>query len=457
MVNAFFNPTIDDPIVSSMELMHMPEVYNQLVGRYPHQRDLDFLKDLGRMEKVAQTEYSIHEENKLMDSIVIASKSNPSGSVVRIVLDSSSHTNSGARSYPRVYDRVEFLNGAQGLIINKNTDTPNAHYIDIQPINSTHNVVAAAVVADTVGIFSDAHEEGGEGPTEILVPTTTVLQNKVQIFRDKMSVTSSEQGNQTYVNFEFPEGHPRAGERGRFLYIKGESDMIDRFMLKRELGLLTNDINDANLIINSKVVRTTRGFIPHVKRYGELSDYVNTPSMATADGWVRLINKNYGEFDNMVLMGLNFSLGFKNFGVDLLKNGAVLYNSSTGKPMDSVSLGFKTLEFSTGHRFHFKQLRALSHADTTGLAGMSYSDLAIVCPTGKIKDASTGKMMDAFAVKYKKAEGKGARDWYKIWETGGNSESGNDASLKRELHIASEEGAQVYGSKRFIYTSKKSS
>jgi hypothetical protein len=64
-------------------------------------------------------------------------------------------------------------------------------------------------------------------------------------------------------------------------------------------------------------------------------------------------------------------------------------------------------------------------------------------------------MMDSFAVKYKKAAGKGARDWYKIWETGGNSDAGTDASLKRELHVASEEGAQIYGAKRFIYCSKK--
>jgi hypothetical protein len=457
-VNAFFNPTIDDPIVSSLELMHMPEVHNELIGRFPHQRDLDFLKEMGRMVPVAQTNYSCHEENRLMDSIIISAKSNPSGYVVRITLDTTNHTESGTRSYPRVYDRVEFLNGAQGLIIAKNVDSANAHTIDIQPVNITdHDVVSAAVVGDVLGIFSDAHEEGGDGPTEILVPTTTVFSNRVQIFSDKMSVTSTEQGNQTYVNFTFPEGHPRAGESGRFLYIKGESDMIDRFMLKRELGILTNDINDANLLINSKVVRTTRGFIPHVKQYGELMDYINTPSMSTFDSMVRIQNKNYSEKDNMLLMGLNFGLGFKNFGVDLMKNGSVLYNSANGKAMESISLGFKTIEFSTGHRFHCKGLAALSHADTTGLPGMSYSDLAILCPTSKVRDTESKKMMDSFAVKYKKAAGKGARDWYKIWETGGNSDAGTDASLVRELHVASEEGAQIYGAKRFIYCSKKAS
>ncbi len=454
-VNAFFNPTINDSIVSSLELMHMPEVYNKLVGRFPLQRDLDFLKDLNRMIPVNQTAYSIHEENRIMDSIVIASKTNPSGTLVRITLDSTSHTVSGTRSAPRVYDRVEFLNGAQGLVVAKNVTVDSAHTIDVQRVSSLYDVVAAAVAGDTVGIFSTAHNEGGSGQTEILVPTTTVFQNQVQIFRDYSAVTSSEQGNQTYVEFTFPAGHPRAGESGKFLYIKGESDMVDRFMIKREVGLLTNDINDANLTVGGNLVRTTRGFIPHIQRYGELMDYVNQPSMSTLDTAVRLMNTNYSEKEAMVLMGLNFSLGFKNFGVDLMKNGAVLYNSTSGQAIDSVKLGFKTIGFASGHTFHMKGIAALSHADTTGIAGMKYSDLAIFCPTGKVLDKKTETNMDAFAVRYKKAQGKGARDWYKIWETGGNSDAGTDATLLRNLNISSEEGGQVYGAKRFIYCSKK--
>lgn len=456
-VNAFFNPTINDPIVSSMELMHMPEVYSKLVKRFPKQRDLDFLKEMGRMIPVAQTTWNWHEENKLIDSILIAAKSNTGTANVIITLDTTNHINSGKKSYPRVYDRVEFVNGAQGLVVAKNTSVDSAHTITIQPLSASHDVRTAAVVGDPVGMFSMAHLEGGTGYTEILVPTTTVFNNKAQIFRDYMSVTSTEQGNQTWVEFTFPDGHPRAGESGKFLYIKGEADMIDRFYIKRELGLFTNDISDDSLTdpVTGDPIRTTRGFIPHIKRYGELGDYVSQPGMDTLDTMVRFANKNYSDGQFAVFHGLNFGLGLKNFGVDLMKNGAVVYNSTNGGEMDAVKLGFKTYSLN-GYEFMFKPLRALSHSDTTGLPGMSYPDVAIACPLGTVKDPKTKEEKPSFCVRYKKAAGKGARDWYKIWELGGNSDAGTDARLIRELHIESEEGAELHGAKQFQYFSKKS-
>jgi hypothetical protein len=455
-VNAFFNPTINDPIVSSMELMHMPEVYQTLVKRFPKQRELDFLKAMGRHIAVSQTEWNWHEENKLIDSVLIAGKSNTGTADVIITLDSSNHTNSGTKSYPRIYDRVEFINGAQGLIIAKDPANANAHTITIRPISADHDVRLAAVVGDQLGMFSTAHAEGGTGYKEILVPTTTKFSNQAQIFRDYMSVTSTEQGNKTWVKFEFPEGHPKAGQEGHFLYIKGEADMIDRFYMKRELGIFTNDISDASLVdAEGNAIRTTRGFIPHIKRYGELADYVNQPGMDTLDTMVRLANKNYSFPQFVVMHGINFGLGLKNFGLDLMKNGAVVYNSTTGGAMKSVDLGFSTYTLN-GYEFNFKALQALNHSDTTGLPGMSYSDVAIVCPLGTVKNPKTKEEDPSFCVRYKKAEGKGARDWYKIWEIGGNSDNGTDARLIRELHIESEEGAELHGVKQFQYFSKKS-
>lgn len=455
-VNAFFNPTINDPIVSSMELMHMPEVYSRLVKRFPKQRDLDFLKEMGRMIPVKQTTWNWHEENKLIDSILIAGKSNTGTADVIITLDASNHINSGKKSYPRKFDRVEFTNGAQGLIIDKNTSSDNAHTITVRPISALHDVRSAASVGDLVGMFSTAHLEGGTGYTEILVPTTTVFNNQTQIFRDYMSVTSTEQGNQTWVDFTFPDGHPRAGESGRFLYIKGEADMVDRFHIKRELGLFTNDISDASLTdpTTGDAIRTTRGFIPHIKRYGELMDYVGQPGMDTLDTMVRLANKNYSDPQFAVLHGLNFGIGLKNFGVDLMKNGAVVYNNTTGGQMDAVKLGFTTYSLN-GYEFMFKRLNVFSHADTTGLTGMSYSDLAIACPLGTVKDPKTKEEAPSFCIRYKKATGKGPREWYKIWEVGGNSDAGTDARLIRELHIESEEGAELHGAKQFMHISKK--
>lgn len=453
---AFAALAMTDEIVNGLDLIHMPEVYNKLVGQYPKQNDLGFLKMLGMYEKVAQTDYNWHEENRILDSFAIAAKSTViANKTVRLTIASGNHYDSGRRSYARVNDRVEFKNGAQGLIIAKSEAVAGAHTVDVQAVSSLYDPVAAAVVGDYVGIMSMGFAEGGQGYTQSIIPQTTRFTNNVQIFREKNSVTTSEMTNKTWIDFTWPEGYPGAGTAGGFYFVKGDGDMYNRFMLHRELGLLTNDINDTDLTIDSAEIRLTRGFIPHVQRYSELLDYSIQPSLGTLQSMCKIINKNHGDQDNVLLMGLNFSLALDVFAIDLVKNGGVLYNSSSGAAMDSVSLGFSVYEMS-GFRFHTKQLRALSEAQTTALAGFRYPDLAILCPTGKMKDpkSTTGSMEPPLKIRYKPQVGGGSKDWYQMWSYGAGAQTNQTGEDKKILEIKSEEGMQVFGAKRFIYVSK---
>jgi hypothetical protein len=461
---AFFSPNVNDPLISTLTFVHKPEIFEKLVPRYPRQTILGFLQLMGRMVPVAQTAYSTTEENRLLNPITIGSFTNGSGTNVVITLGPGSYftdpVTSASYSYPRIGDRVEFTNGTQGYIIAKNVATPNAHTITVQAVSAAYNPQTACNVGDSVGIFSDAFAEGSTGPAEMLIPQIDTFTNNTEIYYDWAAVTSSEQGNQTWVKYTFPEGHPQAGQVGNFYYIKAEGDTILRFNLKREIGVLTNDIGDGSVIDpisgTGFPVRFTRGLIPTLRAYGQGLDYVGQPGMGTFDSIVRLMNKNYSVEDNMMLMGLNFGLGFKNFGVDVLKNGSVIYNQAEGTQMDTVSLGFKSLEFSTGHRFHTMVLPALAHADSTGLPGMPYPDLAVILPMNeKVVDKATNTSMEVFAIRYKKPEGKGANKYWKYWETGGNSDSGTDNTLQRRANIECEEGAQIYGAARCVLITKK--
>ena len=418
---------------------------------------------MGRMVPVEQTSYTSTEENRILNPITIGSYTNGSGNNVVITLGPGSYftppNTSASYSYPRVNDIVQFTNGTIGFIIAKNVTTPNAHTITVSPMSAAYNVQTACNVGDEVAITSMAFAEGSSGPTEMLIPQIDTFTNNTQIYYDMADTTSSEEGNRTWVGYKFPEGHPKAGEVGDFYYIKAEGDTVVRFNLKRELGALTNDISDNSIIDpqgSTYSIRTTRGFIPTLRTYGQGLDYVGNPGMGTFDSIVRLMNKNYSVKENMLLMGLNFGLGFKNFGVDVLKNGSVIYNQATGSEMDSISLGFKTLEFSTGHTFHTQVLDALAHADSTGLPGMAYPDLAMIVPMNeKVVDKTTGTSMDVFAMRYKKPKGKGANKFWKYWETGGNSDAGTDNSLQRRINFQCEEGAQIYGAQRCVLITKK--
>lgn len=456
---AFAAPLVTDALVSGLDLMHEPEVYRKLVGQYPMQRDLTFLQMLGQYEKVEQTTFNWHEENRIMNPVTIKTKSTVNATTVRIVLAAEDHYDSGKYSFIRKNDRVEFKNGAQGVVIDKNTSTPGAHYVDIIRVNEEYDVVAAAVIGDQLGIFSMAFEEGGGGYEETILPRTTPFSNKVQIFREDAKVTSSEETNKTWLEFKVPEGYPNAGEVRGFYFAKVLADTYDRFNLKEAIGLLTNDIDNGNVLVtgNDRPSRLTRGFIPHVKKYANIMDYVNKPTMGTFHNMTRIINKNYGEKQNMLLMGLDFSIGLTDFASDFAKNGSVIYNQSNGKQMDALSLGFTTYKFPSGYEFFTKEMQSLNYADATGLAGFKYKELAILSPMDGRKDENNGgKIMKPLCIRYKKQLGKGAQEMHKVWWTGGASEGGTDDKLVNRVHLASEKGMQVYGAKRFIYIAPSS-
>jgi len=453
-----------DAIVSGFDLMHMPEVFRQLVGQYPLQKDLQFLEEMGASEEVKQTSFSWQEENRINAPFTVASKSTVvgPGTTVRITLAAEDHYSNGLYSSVRVNDRVEFRNGAKGLVIAKNTTVASAHTIDVQRVNTNYDVVAAAVAGQKVAIMSSGFAEGGTGYSESILPVLTTFTAKCQIIRETFKVTTSEQTNKSWVSFVWPAGMPNAGSDGGFYFIKAEGDTYDRYNLRRELGLLTNDEDDGLLVIGSDpAIRQTRGFIPHVKRYGELMDYVSKPSMGTFETFQRLLNKNFSEKDVMGIMGLEFGMELTSFGTDLMKNGGVLYNSSTGAKMDSLGLGFNQYSFATGYNFHMKGMAALNHADTTGLTGFTYPSLCIICPTGNKKAIvdGTAKQVAPITIRWKKVVGGGAQDGgvngrYKMWYTGAGADIPTNDVLSRQLNIAAEEGMQVMGAKRFIYCSK---
>lgn len=444
---------MSDLLVSSIDLMHKPEVYKKLVGRYPKQRELNWLKEMGKLIPVAQTQYNHHEEDELIPAQLILSVA-VSGSNVIITLDPSVHSNSGANSYPRVGNLVQFKDLVTGLIIAKNETTPNAHTITVAPVNAAQTVTTSALAGDTFIVYSGAFEEGTSGFSKTVIPTTNKVTGQLQIFSEYFNVTTSEETNQIWIEFTNPE----TGETENRLYIKGEADTADRFTMQEELGLFITPQSDAGLKdANNNPIRTTQALIPALKAGANLVDYTTAPTMNTYDTIAKLINKNYGETEYIMGEGLNFSIANKNFHVDFGKNGAIVYNSFGGGENGAkraVILGFTSIEFA-GYTFHIKKLDILSHAGTTGAFGFPYPDYFICIPMGKGMDPKTAEMIDYFGVRYKKMPGAGSRGHYKNWEYGGGSKAGTDGSLQRKVSFASEKGLQIFGLKRYILGTKK--
>ena len=446
----FSSSNQNDTLISALDTVHKPEVHNKLVGQYPRQRDLNWIKEMGKMIEVAQTDFVHHEENELYDAPIIASKSN-SGSNVIVVLASASHYNSGANSFPRIGNLVQFKNLATGLIIAKNEDTPSAHTITVAPVNSSQDVQSAAVALDNFIVYSSAFEEGTSGFNKSVIPTLTKITNSLQIFSEFHEVTSSEETNQTWITFT----DPNTGETANRYFIKGEADTADRFSMQEDLGLFITPKSDAGLLdASSNTVRTTRALIPHLNANSNLMDYADEVSMSLNDNIIKTLNKNYAVKEYVMGEGINFSIKNKNFDVDFGKNGGIVYNTFGGSADRAVKMGFKSVEMA-GFTFHRKTMDILNHAKTTAATGFPYPDYCIMIPMGKAYDSKAAQYVDYFGVRYKKMPGAGSRGDYKVWETGGTSKAGTDSSLKRRINYASEKGLQVFGAKRYILITKK--
>lgn len=442
-MSGYASQNLNEELVSSLDMIHEPEVYKKLVGRFPKQRELNWIKEMGKLIEVNAEEFHHHEENELIDTPIIASKSNGAGSSVVVVLKSDSHYISGTKSYPRVGDLVQFKNKASGLVTAKDESIPSAHTITIKPQNPSQDVQSAAVANDYFICYSSAFTEGTSGYNKSIVPNLTKFTNHCQIFSEYHEVTSSEKANQTYITYTNPE----TGETDRRYFIKGEADTADRFIYKEEYGLFLSPQADGLTDADGNTVKTTRGLIPHLEAYANSATYSDSITQAYYDAIVKLLNKNHADNEYMMMEGLNFALKNKDFHTSFGKNGSIVYDQKM------VKLGFGGMEVA-GFKFYFKKMDILNNPNGAGATGFPYMDYSILMPMGKGYDSKAAQYVDYFAVRYKKIGGAGDRGHYKVWTTGGASKSGTDASLKEKIHMASEKGLQVFGAKRYILTTK---
>lgn len=451
MAQNFSSTNLSDALISSLDIAK-PQIYNKLVGRYPKQRDLDWLKDMGKLTPVYAQDFYHHEEEEIIPVQLIASAANGTGSAVLVTLDSTVHVNSGVNSYPRVGNLVQFNDLSTGLVTAKDTSVASAHVLTVKPVNASQNVQSGAVAGQSFICYSSAFEDGTSGFTTSVIPGTNKVTSTLQTFGEFFEVTGQAEEDETWIEYT----NPSTGETKNRYYIKGEADTADRFKMQESLGLfitpkaasLTNAAGDA--------VTTTKALIPTLVESGNLLDYTTAPTMQTYDSIVKILNGVYADSEYLMCEGINFSIANKNFHSDFAKDGAIEYNSFGGEngKKKALDLGFNSITMN-GFTFHIKKMNILSHASTTAANGMPYPDYAIMIPMGAGLDPKSAEMVDYFGVRYKPTKGAGARGDIKIWETGGNSKAGTSEATKRRVNYHSIKGLQVFGAKRYILLRKK--
>lgn len=455
------------PLISNFNFWMKPAIGSELFDVNPLESDWgDFMK-MGLMVPVDAEEIIHHEGASLFDVPVVktdATQGNVFGTqsggdfngYQYIVLGTESHspqtgTHAGKFSYPRQGQHIMFNNNAEWRIAGVDKNTAFAHKLFLQKVVATMPTLAETITS-AGGVFGgnrfiiphNSWEEATRGQQEGLVPAPKAWTSWLQTFTEKYKVTDLAQGNRTYP-FKWRD------QTINFTYVKGIEDTEIRMAAAMDNGLFIANKDDGNLSNidpetgEARSVYTTNGYIQNLESNAQKIYYDTTPgvSLFRQIGRFRRAQQQGGRV--MIFAGSEVMFTMEDLFSTLGVNGAMLYNRQ------AVDLGVNTIK-TGGVTYFIKPLNVLDHPKFLGAPGFPYPHYFIVAPMDKINDPKTNIPRNAFQVIYKKATGVGARGWYKIWETGANSNSGSgvDGQVIRRIHIYAHLGMQVAGATKHI-------
>ncbi len=476
-VNTFqdfaFSSDENFPLISGMSFILKPQVGKELFDINPMESDWGDMMKMGLMREGLGQSIIHHESRKRFQAPVLNSSATV-GNVYGtasvgngdpaafsgldyVQLAQSSHTpTSGSQqyyySYPRAGQIIEFKNGAQWRIQGKREGATYAgvNRLYITKIDSTDPALSATITlsgstygGDIFSVPTSAYEESTWGQQKGLIPATKKFENTYSTFSERYDVSDWQENSETYP-FTLPNG-----QTINLWYIKGIQDTELRYNAQVDFGLFMQKASDSSTVAydpisgTNKSLTTTQGYIPNLEANAPKVFYDDNPTIKLFETLIRLRNKLNQGYDCNMQYGREFGFRVTSLITQLGINGGMIYDRQ------SVDLGFNTLQLN-GYRFHMKQMRILNKTDITDIPGFRYPYYFIVAPTDQTKDPKTNVMLDAFCIIYQKMVGKGARGYYKLWETGGNSPTGTDSQLMRHVHMAGRQGMQVVGASAFI-------
>lgn len=361
------------------------DFYKKLIKKVPRAAALQWMRVVkGYMSKrtCIRHTYYYHEEGQWMSAAATIALVVDNSTYATITLSSADHTDTGTSSFPVVGQTVLFENEAVGYIQSISRAVASAHTINVYPVDTTnYNIIAAAVVGSTMVFYSNAQQEESSA-TENRVPKTNKVTNYVQTFRESYKVSDHAMQNQT--EFEY--------NGQKFLYPKGIDDMMDRFGMQEDLGLLINPASSGLVNAGAKAVKLAKGLIPQVNDNGNTLEYFGSPDMTTVDDSILILNRSYGEHEYLVGQGLNINLGWKNWLIDFASGGDnnISFSAFDGGKGQAVSLGLKSIHIEP-YTLHMNTWDVLAHADTLGAGNMPYRDMAIFIPMGMTRNPDAGE------------------------------------------------------------------
>ena len=412
--------------VSAFDI-HKPDVDPELALRYGSQSLTGLLNLVGNTKEAQNLEYIHHEEDWIMPKIKATNLgAGVAGASVTFTLDAASlgaNTQAspyvGAASVQTIPVRLNDM-----LLIKPASGTVGVStYIRalVTAVSASAGTFAATPIvtgeaipnvaaADEIIIFSNAHGEGSAQPAA-LASSTLKFTNQLQIFKESMEITGTEENIKLWIDVEDEDGN-----KAPYYMLKGEYDTWRRFENYKELGLLLSDkvtnVTLANLYNTTggtpdTPITSTQGLVPFVLANGTTSNYSSITGFTLADHetLIKELDKQKGSKQNLFMCGIDLSGQLDRELGDRFANGAISYGNFSFDDSKRVSLEFDTYSV-MGYTFHKKTYDAFNDLQTLGAAGYNFPSDGMIIPMDNRTLMDNGDRMNVPSLRVRYMKGR---------------------------------------------------
>lgn len=442
-------------IVSGFDV-HKPEYLNQLFSRYGDQGASFFqlIRSMGFEKPVAQDTYGHFEENHIHEIVHSREIVNQpaQGDPITFVLDTTD-LDANNNFYIRKFDQMLFPNEVTGIVVDIDVTDPTAPEITVEPNESTDRFPALTAGEELV-IMSNAFSEGS-GQPQGAVSGTWEYSNTAQIIKETIGFTGTEMVNQTWFDVT------TKGQSIPAFYFKGQIDIDYRMALRIDGALLwgkqttntTGVIDDDN---ENRVIKTTEGLVPYIRRVGNEQTYVSGAfDVDEFDEMDNTLDREFAGNYILGLLGITLHQDIENALKDYFANTNISFARQTVNDVlfnKNESLG-ASVNFSyltkSERTFLFKRMGVFNNRKLYGADGYNAPTMGVFMPINKRKDPVSGNMVDSMGTRYR-ALGKYSRRM-EVWQVGGAGEGLKVTEFdKRNTYQRCHVGAHYRGGNQMV-------
>lgn len=455
--NQFTSDTFLDPYGVFMPQKRREMIYFQSEEYF----SLDIFQELRMTEPVKGQQFSFFVEPKKIVNL-IAAETVAAGATNAAVTFSIQQTPGILNHiYARGRETLRRKSGQQLLVVAVDT---SAYTITVKA--KTGGAVEAITTGEVFTIVGNASPEASS-PRTPLTGVPREVYNQLQIFQEIAQGSGSIQEQATWIPIAEAEVNGQAVSK-KYWFAWEISAAWDRLTNQRATAMIASKKEEYTVDFSTYTsfgsqatgtIPTTGGVIDQYVAEGNSEYYTNgSLDFTWYNGLENTLIKNFGDRENIMFSGVDFTHQNSSWIIDMFKNGAITYgafNQSASKMADvnsgvgnsamvdgkelAIKMGFQSFSTPTGFTWHWKNLAEFVFPDGLGALGFGYN--AIVIPTQPFR-TSQGNMSKVVRSRYKMLP-NGGQVATGFRNSTRNSSTPNSAGDFDSIEMITEEGIEV--------------